>query len=147
MVIYRHSQAGTLTRWSLGCGVALVALALLGNPAQPPIALVVLAILLSCLLVFHSLTISVSADAVVMAFGPGWIRRSVPLSSIRAVRPVQNPWWYGWGIRMTPHGWLWNVSGLQAIELELHDGSRLRIGTDEPQRLQAAIEQAKRLRG
>jgi hypothetical protein len=50
--------------------------------------------------------------------------------------------WYGWSIRLTPHGWLYSVSGLAAVELTLQDGKRLRIGTDEPERLCQAIGQA-----
>jgi hypothetical protein len=34
---------------------------------------------------------------------------------------------------------LFNVSGLDAVEVELVDGKRIRIGTDEPQALVAAI--------
>lgn len=145
MVIYRHVQAGTLVRWSLGAAILFAALAMLGDPALPVVGLLVVGLLAVCLLLFHSLTTTVGLDAVVCAFGPGWIRRSVPLAAIRAARTVRNPWWYGFGIRMTPHGWLWNVSGLSAVELELHDGSRLRIGTDQPDRLRTAIEQAARL--
>jgi hypothetical protein len=35
---------------------------------------------------------------------------------------------------------VWNVSGFQAVELTLKDGSRFRIGTDEPEALVHAIE-------
>jgi len=35
---------------------------------------------------------------------------------------------------------LWNVSGLRAVEFLLKDGSRFRIGTDEPEALVKAIE-------
>lgn len=49
--------------------------------------------------------------------------------------------------QLTPHGWLFNVSGLDAVELELINNRRFRIGTDEPQRLIAAIQTARRLAG
>ena len=40
----------------------------------------------------------------------------------------------GWGIHRTPgRGWIWNIHGFRCVELDLHDGSRLRIGTDEPE--------------
>jgi hypothetical protein len=55
---------------------------------------------------------------------------------------VRNKWWYGWGIRLTPHGWLFNVGGLDAVELELASGRKFRIGTDEPQGLLNAIRTA-----
>ena len=44
-----------------------------------------------------------------------------------------------WVIR---NGWLYNVSGFDAVELELASGKLCRIGTDEPGRLLHAIEQA-----
>jgi len=145
MVIYRHTQIGTLTLWSLGIPTALLALSFAAGPANPLLASSVLVLLLICMLLFHSLTTLVSTDVVSVALGPGWIRHAVPVRAIRAARAVRNPWWYGWGIRLTPRGWLWNVSGLDAVELELTDGSRFRIGTDEPTRLVQAIEQAARL--
>lgn len=146
MVIYRHTQLGTLTLWSLGIPVAFLVLSFAAGPASPAIVSGgVLVVLLVCMLLFHSLTTQVSTDVVSMALGPGWIRHTIAVRSIRTARAVRNPWWYGWGIRLTPRGWLWNVSGLSAVELELVDGSRFRIGTDEPVRLVQAIEQAARL--
>jgi len=55
---------------------------------------------------------------------------------------VKNHWYYGWGIRLTPHGVLYNVSGFYAVELRLRTGKEFRIGTDVPQELDAAIRQA-----
>jgi hypothetical protein len=52
---------------------------------------------------------------------------------------VTNPWWYGWGIRLIPGGWMWNITGNQAVELKLKSGRLLRIGTDEPEALETAI--------
>jgi hypothetical protein len=37
-----------------------------------------------------------------------------------------------------------NVGGLDAVGLELTSGRRFRIGTDEPERLLHAIEEARR---
>ncbi len=50
-------------------------------------------------------------------------------------------WHFGWGIHWTIwHGWLWNVGGFQAVEIFKNDGSRLTLGTDDPQGLLQAIE-------
>jgi hypothetical protein len=38
---------------------------------------------------------------------------------------------------------LWNVSGFEAVELDLPGGRRFRVGTDEPAELVAAIARAK----
>ena len=96
-------------------------------------------ILACCLVLFATLSVSVSDDEVYVGFGPGLIRRRFPAAEIRALHTVRNRWWYGWGIRLTPYGWMYNVSGLDAVEIELASGKRFRIGTDEPKRLAAAI--------
>jgi hypothetical protein len=66
----------------------------------------------------------------------------VQLADIASCAVVQNPWWYGWGIRLTPQGWLYNVAGRSAVEIRLKSGKRFRIGTDEPQQLCQALQQA-----
>ncbi|MDY7014940.1 MAG: hypothetical protein SVX43_15355 [Cyanobacteriota bacterium] len=58
---------------------------------------------------------------------------------------VKNPWYYGWGIRLTPRGWLFNVSGLDAVEISLNSGRHFRIGTDRPRELERAIRRAAHL--
>ncbi|HEC09816.1 MAG TPA: hypothetical protein ENI86_09655 [Acidimicrobiales bacterium] len=88
---------------------------------------------------FGRLTVVVEPEVVKVWFGPGWIRRTIPVSQIRAVRPVRNRWWYGWGIRRIPGGWMFNVSGLDAVELDLTTGTHFTIGTDEPEALAETI--------
>ena len=75
-------------------------------------------------------------------FGPGFWKKSIELSQIHSVQSVRNKWWYGWGIRKIPNGWLYNVSGLQAVEVLFGDGQLVRLGTDEPEKLITAIESA-----
>jgi hypothetical protein len=67
---------------------------------------------------------------VVMALAAG----IVVLASIVAV--------YGWGIHYYGKGWLYNVAGLDAVEIRLTSGRRLRIGTDEPEVPCEAISRA-----
>jgi hypothetical protein len=90
---------------------------------------------------FFSLTVEIEKNALTCRFGVGLIRKDIPLSEVSHVSAVLNPWWVGWGIRWIPgQYWVWNVSGFQAVELTLKDGSRFRIGTDEPEALVHAIE-------
>ena len=93
-------------------------------------------------MLFPTLTVVVERDRVRCFFGVGLIRRELRVSDIVAVSVVRNPWSYGWGLRLIPGGWLWNVSGLDAVELRLHDGKLFRIGTDEPNALHDAITTA-----
>jgi hypothetical protein len=97
-------------------------------------------LMFACLLVaFSSLTVTVSSNAVEARFGPGWIGKRIPLEEVASCRAVRNLWIYGWGVRLIPGGWLYNVSGPEAVELTLTTGV-FRIGTDEPQVLCAAIQ-------
>jgi hypothetical protein len=102
----------------------------------------VAALLVLILALFHSLTVTVSRQEVRLHFGIGLIRKRFALSGIESVRTVRNHWYNGWGIRVIRKGWLYNVSGLDAVELRFHDGKVARIGTDEPVRLVRAIENA-----
>jgi hypothetical protein len=68
--------------------------------------------------------------------------KTVRIEDIQSAEVVENPWYAGWGIRITPQGMLYNVSGFQAVEMRMKNGSRFRLGTDEPESLQGAILQA-----
>jgi hypothetical protein len=70
------------------------------------------------------------------------IRKRFTLDSIKEARAVRNKWYYGWGIRRAPNAWLYNVSGLDSVEIELKNGKAYRIGTDQPEVLLKEIEKA-----
>jgi hypothetical protein len=129
--MYRHTQIGYVTLVVLaGVAVLVASLRVPGLSVWFGLALPLLVAT-----VFGSLTTEVTQDRFTFWFGPGLIRRSFVLSDIEACTPVVNPWFYGWGIRRTPHGWLYNVSGTQAVEVTLRDGTTLRVGSDEPAQL------------
>ena len=141
---YTHRQTGTLLLWVLGVGAAInVVLLLFSDPVSVKmIAVSALTILIFSMILFGSLTVTVTPESVKVWFGPGIIRKAVRLQDIRDSRVVRNPWYYGWGVRLTPNGWLFSVSGFEAVELDLASGLRFRIGTDEPERLHEALQQA-----
>jgi hypothetical protein len=111
----------------------------------PKVLVVAVGILSLCLLLFPTLTAVVQADRIRCFFGLGLISREIPINQILAVSVVRNPWTYGWGLRLIPGGWLWNVSGFDAVELRLQNGKLFRIGTDEPAALHAAIANASKI--
>jgi len=138
---YRHTQIGYVILAS--CGVAAILCLVIGLRTGPPlIALVVAAVLAFAIILFVTLTVVVRQGAVEIRFGPGVLRKRFPLSEFTSVRVVRNKWYYGWGIRLIPGGWLYNVSGLDAVELVRKNGRVLRIGTDEPVELERAIREA-----
>ena len=71
---------------------------------------------------FWGLTVEVNKDIIRLSFGFGIIHRSIPCERIATVTQVYNWWWYNFGIRLTPNGWMWNISGLDAVELTYHNG-------------------------
>ena len=88
---------------------------------------------------FGSLTVEVDDEELRHWFGPSFWKKSYQLLDIESSTVVRNSWFWGWGIRLTPNGWLYNVSGLDAVQLQLRSGRKLRIGTDDPQGLVEAI--------
>ncbi len=142
--LYKHTQFGTLTVLSILAGIVLIIV--IGYTTWwHPTALVVLVVLLACLFLFYSLTAEISNDHLIISFGIGIIRKRFKIRNIVNAYPVRNRWYYGWGIRMTPHGWLFNVSGLDAVEIEMSSGKRYRIGTDQPKEFALAINAARNL--
>lgn len=147
---YRHTQRADLLLLTLGGAIAITFIVLIvdcsavagWNPIVLAVVLPVLAVFAILLVLFSSLTVVVDDEALRIAFGPGLVRYAWSLDCVRAWRAVRNPWWYGWGIHFTPGGWLYNVSGSEAVEVVFSDGRRRRIGTDDPAGLMAALEAA-----
>ena len=138
---YQHTQVGYLIIAAVGVG-SLFGLYLMTELGFHWIAVTGLVILVVSLALFTTLTVEIDEDALDVRFGPGLIRKRFLLKDIASSRVVKNRWYYGWGIRWTPHGSLYNVSGLHAVELEMTTGRRFRIGTDVPAELDQAIRQS-----
>ena len=138
---YKHTQIGYLLLISYSA-VALGTAFLNIAAAFHPLAVTLLIILLIVLGIFSRLTVTIDDQIIKVEFGLRVIRKAFPLKEIDAYRVVKNPWYYGWGIRFTPRGWLFNVSGFSAIELQMKSGKRYRIGTDEPENLSKALGKA-----
>ncbi len=145
VVHYRHLQVGwvTLALVLLSLVIFLGVIMSVGTNGLEvllhPIGLASVALLAVVAGVFGALRTEITDHEFIVAFWPGRPRRVTPLHQIRSVRMVRNHWAYGWGIRLTPHGWLWNVSGLDAVEVVLEGGKRFRAGTDDPWGLAEAL--------
>lgn len=116
------SDAGMVAIWVL-VGVALPALFLLAN-----------------------LRTEVREHAICIRFTPFHLRyrcfRYADIRSIRArrYRPLRE--YGGWGLRLGPSGWAYNVSGDLGVQLELVDGRRVLIGSRDPEAIVAAVKAA-----
>ena len=148
---YENTQPGTFIRvmtgsWVVFFGVLAVVMLALGQKEAAIILGVVtvgLALILGIVLVLcHSLTVRVSRSEIALSFGVGLIRKQFPIGDISGVSIVQNRWYNGFGIRKIRGGWLYNVSGFDAIEIQLKNERKYRIGTNQPKELLAAVESA-----
>ena len=135
--IYRHTQVSRAMVG--GMGIALAAAVWWSLRVSDPVVGAAAVLVGVVLVLFSTLTVRIRDGAMDVFFGPGLIRRRIPVRRIREVRVVRTPWYYGWGIRLTPAGWLWNVSGLDGVEVQFEDGHRFRVGSDEPNRLAEAL--------
>jgi len=143
---YRHTQIG----WTLIVLVVAVVLAELTIVAfsSPPGTLALalsgalVAVVAVMLALFSTITVVVDDQAVRLWFGLRSLRREVMLADVTAARKVRNHWYAGWGVRIIPRGRLYNVGGLDAVELEMDNGRVVRVGTDQPDALLAAVQAA-----
>ena len=134
---YKHTQIGYLLIIALGAATLLIGY--LSVRTTNPGAILLLAFMLLCLSLFATLTVQINNQAVNIQFGIGVIRKHFSLKDVQAYRIVKNPWYYGWGIHLIPDGWLFNVSGWEAVELQMKNGRKYRIGTDDAQGLMDAM--------
>ena len=90
---------------------------------------------------------SINEEYLKIKFGYGIFRKRYLLKEIASVKIVKNHWYYGWGIKYwAPRRmWVYNVSGFDAVEIEMRNGRVKRIGTDEPRKLEQAIQQGIKL--
>ncbi|MFI5323381.1 MAG: hypothetical protein ACHQ6U_07590 [Thermodesulfobacteriota bacterium] len=138
-MVYRRTQVGYLMLFVIGTGLYLL-LNFFYLHGFNIFFVAVFALLALCLLLFAALTVTVDNQNVSIRFGIGIIRKRFPVKEIVSAEIVRNPWYYGWGIRKTPDGWLYNVAGLIAVELRMKNGEKYRIGSNDPAGLKTALE-------
>lgn len=152
MVSYKHTQIGYLM-----VAVALAVLVLFiwiysMALAEPPsvdsgpnfVISAIMVLILFVLASFATLTVSIDENYILIKFGYGIFNKKLSLTEISSVKTVKNRWYYGWGIRLWlwPTMWIFNVSGFDAVEVIMKNGKICRIGTDEPIKLESAINAA-----
>ncbi len=118
------------------------------NPAPDVLVLVigvVFGLALPTLFYAMNLTTEVRSDGLYYRLSPfHWSFQRIGASDIRnyesvLYRPLRN--YGGWGIRYGPSGKAYNVSGNRGVRVELMDGRRILIGSQEPEQLAAALRQ------
>jgi len=138
---YEHTQFGYFM--TIAIVAAMVAIGIImADMSINWIAAAVLVVLAVIAVLFHRLTVIINEEELVVRFGPGVIRKRFRLNEIESCQAVKIPWYYGWGIRATPQGMVFRVSGFHAVQVKLTTGKEFLIGTDVPQELEEAIRQA-----
>lgn len=151
-MLYRHTQRNRAILALLSVAALIsVALLLRGGPVPVPLGvrLTVLAAAITMLVsgfVFSSLTVVIRDGQLSWWFGPGVVKKTVPLSTIVAAEPATTSMISGLGIHLTGRGWLYNVAGRDAVLVRQVDGKQFLIGSDEPDRLAEAIRSGARSR-
>ena len=142
---YQHTQSGKFAL-PVFVGLAMLLLVVISLSSAKPSGLLVMGLFLAfigvVLLGFSQMTVTVEGDEATVRFRFGWPSRKIDLSEVHRVEAVRNKLWYGFGVRLTPQGWMYNVWGLDAVQLNYEDGKRFRIGTDQPDELLAALNKA-----
>ena len=147
MTRYRRTQIGWAMLGMLAVSVVSVAvwdprLLVEAEGTGLVVLAVTAAILAAAILLFCSLTVTVGAAHVTIRFGLTPLRKRIRLADIASFEAVRNPWYFGWGIQRYGPGWLYNVSGFEAIEIVRTNGKELRIGTDDTPGLIRALSAA-----
>jgi len=141
---YKHKQWGFVT---LTVAALIAVLLMIINDLVVTIPAPALGVLFGVFtlvaIAFSSMTIEVNESEISWYFGPGVFRKSLLLEEVGQCKKVKNPLWMGFGIHAYGTGWIYNVSGLLGVEIELKGGSFIRLGTDEPNYLIQAIEDAR----
>jgi hypothetical protein len=136
--VYRHTQVAWVILGSIA--IPMVLFALVGIAMEVVIIAVAAAVIvLLVATLFGTLSVGVTESELRFHFGVGFLRRSIPLAQIAEVQQVRTRWYHGWGIHFYPGGTLYNVSGFDALEIGLVDGTTLRLGSDDPQGLLTAL--------
>lgn len=93
---------------------------------------------------FTYLQVNIDDTYLKIKFGYGLYQKKFLLNEIISATEVKNHWYYGWGIRLWlwPKMWIYNISGLDAIEIKLKNNKVYRIGTDEPNKLKEQLLQS-----
>ena len=145
--LYEHTQVGWPIRIGLLAGaVVFLSMTALEDLRQSQTALLalwlgaVLAVAIGWL--WSSLTVRIADGVLRLQFGLGLPRKTVPLADLESVEVTRTRFLDGWGVHRTRRGWLYNVSGFDAVLLRRKDGKALLVGTDEPRKLKTALERA-----
>lgn len=122
---------------------AVLGVVKLNGEASPWAGILFFALLIMSL--FSSMTVRVTTAELVWWMGSmRGFGKTIPIDQIASAEAIRTSLFEGWGIHLTWHGWLWNVSGFNAVEIKLKSGAHYAVGTPDPKALTAAIKRARK---
>jgi hypothetical protein len=124
--------------------MALAGLTGIAIGLSPPgllLRLALLGTLAGAAAVFRSLTVGVDDSTLSHRFNGGLFKKCYLLEEIASAEKVRTSPFQGWGIHWIGCGWLYNVYGLDAVEVCFKNGKRVFIGSDDAENMAAAINE------
>ena len=144
---YKRTQIGWLVIAFIVPMIAFLVVLYVNQWGDNPIPfwpfILIASLFVIAILLFYKLTIEIDGNTLKLTYGIGIIKFKIRIDQLLSVEEVRNPWYYGWGIRITPKGMLYNIHGFKAVAIKyFKDGKEksVMVGTDEPDELLRAIE-------
>ena len=132
-------MGGTVVGLALAAGLTL-SLSPETRAAAPWMIYSLFAIIALTVVLFAALTVEVDAAEIRVRFGVGIVRKTMAMADVVSCERLRTRIWWGWGLHWTPSGWLYNVGGREAVRVILARERPIIIGSDEAERLKAAID-------
>jgi hypothetical protein len=140
---YKHTQVGFFTFLTiLIAGVFIVPLTIrLLAKNRFILILGIIGFVLLMLGLFSTFTIEIAHDHLSFWFGIKGLGKTYALHEIQTTQAVKNPWYYLWGIKTIPGGWLYAIAPGKALEIVLKNGHIVRLGTTHPEKVKKVLDE------
>jgi hypothetical protein len=140
---YKHTQTAPLSLILSAVGMAmLIAARQIPQPETGLVLFVIAGLVFLLALSFGQLTVRDDDDHLLIRFGPlPLFRRRIAYADMKNVERGRTTILDGWGVHLSPSGgWIWNLWGFDCVDVHFKKGRKLRIGTDDPKRLEAFLK-------
>lgn len=142
---YSHTQRGKL-HWLTNAVALSMLLVVFWLPWEKLVLSIFVATALLCVATgfcFQSLTVTDCGDELLVEFGPLTLfRTSIRYDDIATATIGRTSLVDGLGMHFVPgRGWTFNINGRDCVELVKVNGSVVRVGTDEPDKLFAVVRE------
>ena len=142
---YKEFQFAWWSVWVFGFMVLMNVSMYLSGAGTRPMTFIGVLIFMSIIIVvfslFYGMTTKIDSEKINITFGVGLIQKNIAVAKIKSVKTAKSSWLSGWGIRFIRNGMLYNISGLNCVELSFHDTDRIiKIGTKDSAHLKTEIE-------